>query len=158
MKKFLLVFAAIAALLTSCKKEEKPADSIVLKTGSEVTISAKTTSEAVKFISNASWTAVPDVSWIRISPATGEGSSLEQTINLAIQENETDVDRAAIITITAGKASVKVALTQEGVKPEPLPEVIKILAIGNSFSADAVEQELYPIFAAAGKKVIIGNL
>jgi len=35
---------------------------------------------------------------------------------------------------------------------------IRLLAIGNSFSADAVEQELYPLFEAAGKKVVIGNL
>ena len=39
-----------------------------------------------------------------------------------------------------------------------LPDVVKILAIGNSFSADAVEQELYGLFAAEGKDVIIGNL
>ncbi len=39
-----------------------------------------------------------------------------------------------------------------------LPDVIKILAIGNSFSADAVEQELYGLFEAAGQKVIIGDL
>ena len=32
-----------------------------------------------------------------------------------------------------------------------LPDVVKILAIGNSFSADAVEQELYGLFAAEGK-------
>ncbi len=44
-------------------------------------------------------------------------------------------------------------------KPDPgLPETIKILAIGNSFSADAVEQELYGLFEAEGQKVIIGNL
>lgn len=35
---------------------------------------------------------------------------------------------------------------------------IRILAIGNSFSADAVEQELEPLFTAAGKKVIIGDM
>lgn len=39
-----------------------------------------------------------------------------------------------------------------------LPEVIKILAIGNSFSADAVEQELYGLFAGINQKVIIGDL
>lgn len=37
-------------------------------------------------------------------------------------------------------------------------EVIKILAIGNSFSADAIEQELYGLFNAVGQKVIIGNM
>jgi len=47
-----------------------------------------------------------------------------------------------------------------GTEPEvpALPETVKILAIGNSFSADAVEQELYGLFEAAGQKVIIGNM
>jgi len=39
-----------------------------------------------------------------------------------------------------------------------LPETVRILAIGNSFSSDAVEQELYPLLAAAGQKAIIGNM
>lgn len=36
--------------------------------------------------------------------------------------------------------------------------VIKILAIGNSFSEDAVESHLYDLAKASGKTVIIGNL
>ena len=39
-----------------------------------------------------------------------------------------------------------------------LPETVKILAIGNSFSADAVEQELYGLFEAVGQKVVSGNM
>lgn len=35
---------------------------------------------------------------------------------------------------------------------------LKVLAIGNSFSEDAVEQNLYEIAAAAGKPIIIGNM
>ena len=35
---------------------------------------------------------------------------------------------------------------------------LKVLAIGNSFSEDAVEQNLYEIAAAAGKPLIIGNM
>ena len=37
-------------------------------------------------------------------------------------------------------------------------EPLKVLAIGNSFSEDAVEQNLYEIAAAAGKDIIIGNM
>lgn len=33
-----------------------------------------------------------------------------------------------------------------------------ILAIGNSFSTDAIEQNLYELFKAAGQEVVIGNL
>ena len=45
--------------------------------------------------------------------------------------------------------------------PEPhLPErkALRILAIGNSFSSDAVEQNLWDLFHAAGYTVAIGNL
>lgn len=35
---------------------------------------------------------------------------------------------------------------------------LKVLAIGNSFSEDAVENYLYELVEAAGKKIIIGNL
>lgn len=39
-----------------------------------------------------------------------------------------------------------------------LAATLRILAIGNSFSQDAVEQNLYEICAAAGQQVIIGNM
>lgn len=48
-----------------------------------------------------------------------------------------------------------------GQEPETPPVddgIVRILAIGNSFSQDAVEQYLYELFDAAGQKVIIGNL
>lgn len=41
---------------------------------------------------------------------------------------------------------------------EPEPEPLKILAIGNSFSQDAVEQYLWDMFNAIGEEVIIGNM
>lgn len=37
-------------------------------------------------------------------------------------------------------------------------KVIRILAVGNSFSEDAIEQNLYELAAAEGIKVVIGNL
>lgn len=37
-------------------------------------------------------------------------------------------------------------------------DTLRILAIGNSFSVDALEQHLYPIAAADGTTLIIGNL
>lgn len=44
-------------------------------------------------------------------------------------------------------------------QPQPsLPKELRILAIGNSFSSDAVEQNLWELFDAEGVEVIIGNL
>lgn len=43
------------------------------------------------------------------------------------------------------------------VDPEEPDNTIRILAIGNSFTVDAVEQYLYELFEAAGYNAIIGN-
>ena len=45
-----------------------------------------------------------------------------------------------------------------GVMEAQTDKVVRILAIGNSFSANAVEQHLHDIAAADGKDVIIGNM
>lgn len=37
-------------------------------------------------------------------------------------------------------------------------DTLHVLAIGNSFSVDALEQEMYPLAKSAGKPMIIGNL
>ncbi len=66
-------------------------------------------------------------------------------------------------TGTTGTDTGEIETPPAPVTPEWNPDTdgdgtIRLLAIGNSFSADAVEQELYPLFEAAGKKVVIGNL
>ncbi len=38
------------------------------------------------------------------------------------------------------------------------PDVLKVLAIGNSFSEDALENYLYDLAKAANKKIVIGNM
>ncbi|MDM1296559.1 DUF4886 domain-containing protein [Sphingobacterium sp. N143] len=49
--------------------------------------------------------------------------------------------------------------TRSYAQSEPLDDgVLKILAIGNSFSEDAIEQNLYDLAKAGKKKIIIGNL
>lgn len=49
------------------------------------------------------------------------------------------------------------SLTVQEVPPAE-PEPLRILAIGNSFSQDAVEQYLWNLFDEAGEEVIIGNM
>lgn len=45
-----------------------------------------------------------------------------------------------------------------GVRAAANSDTLRVLAIGNSFSQDAVEQYLYELADAAGKPIIIGNL
>ncbi|MDE5889654.1 MAG: DUF4886 domain-containing protein, partial [Bacteroidales bacterium] len=77
-----------------------------------------------------------------------------------------DGDRAELHALKGGRAVIIVYLEEcETVTARATVDVvyegdgtIRILAIGNSFSQDAVEQYLYELFQADGQKVIIGNM
>ena len=58
--------------------------------------------------------------------------------------------RIALTLIILFTAIVSASASEDG--------VLRILAIGNSFSEDALEQEFYPIAQAGGVKVIVGNM
>lgn len=57
---------------------------------------------------------------------------------------------SAILTVSAGQGD-------PGAR-RPLSPPVRILAVGNSFSEDAIDQYFHEICEAAGKRVIIGNL
>lgn len=61
----------------------------------------------------------------------------------------------AFVSSRAGKVVAECVIT---VVEEPDDGIVKILAIGNSFSDDAIEHYLYGLAEAAGHKVVIGNL
>ena len=53
---------------------------------------------------------------------------------------------------------IAILLTQFTFLISPASDTIRILCIGNSFSWDAVEQELAPLCEAGDQAIIIGNL
>ncbi len=53
--------------------------------------------------------------------------------------------------------AVNIAFGQQQTEEHASP-VLKVLAIGNSFSEDAIENYLYDLAKASGKEIIIGNL
>lgn len=96
------------------------------------------------------------------------GSSSKQfvwsVIDPTIATIEPIDNQSAVITgLKEGNTVVKVESSDKEIKYfsdllVSKDRVIKILAIGNSFSEDAVENYLYDFAKAAGYKVIIGNL
>lgn len=56
------------------------------------------------------------------------------------------------------KTMIAVMITVSAVSATAQEKVMKILAVGNSFSRDAVEQYLWDLADADGEKCIIGNL
>lgn len=108
----------------------------------------------VDVTANVPFTVAISDTWVTADPSnTAEGPSFKFTV----QANETIADRSATITFASDQYGVSKQLTvnQSGKKGDGS---IRILAIGNSFSDDAMEY-LYQILEQAGYTSIkLGNL
>lgn len=165
MKRLIFAMAALLSLsLVSCKKEEptgekdepKPIETTLTVSPKSLQFEAEAAAaQTVTVTCNAEWKATVNAAWVNLTPAN-DG----KTLKVEASANDKTEERSAAITVKAGDKSETIDVKQAAAAApveEPLPEVIKILAIGNSFSADAVEQELYGLFEAIGQKVIIGD-
>lgn len=162
MKKHILFLLAAmsAALFSSCTEKQEtnpvPSDkwllispsSASLYVGDEYVISPTFDSEETKTL-DFEWT-VSDPSVLSI-----------------VEDNNSSI---TVGGLKPGNATVKVECPGETKRlsrtvsftvlevPPAEPEPLRILAIGNSFSQDAVEQYLWNLFDEAGTEVIIGNM
>ena len=98
--------------------------------------------------SNIEWeSADPDIARIFVNPdktCTVTGVSLGETI-IRLTIKDQGFTQECLVTVTERK--------------EPVDDgIIRILAIGNSFSEDAIETYLYDLAKTDGKTVIIGNM
>ena len=162
-KNFLFFFMAIiAGILTACG--EKPVDnpvtsehwlvispsSVSMYAGDEYEITPKFSSEEAEAF---------DYSWTVTDP---------QVLGIVEDNNSSIIVEGlkpgtAVVKVECPGETKRLSATvsftvQEVPVVEPEPEPLKILAIGNSFSQDAVEQYLWDMFNAIGEEVIIGNM
>lgn len=104
---------------------------------------------SVSIDSNDELVVTTDAAWVTLS----DTKSVKE-YNFTVAKNDTGVDRQAIIKFTS-KADSKVSISDTLVqKPANLdPKAISILAIGNSFSQDAMEY-LNPMLKELGYETI----
>lgn len=80
------------------------------------------------------WQATSDQSWCTISPSSHNGSG---TLDINVQENSTETERVATITIKTEYKTGTVRVTQTGVNSD-----LKVLPESISVTAEASEKEL----------------
>lgn len=103
---------------------------------------------------NVTITPSSDVAWITVA----QTKAVEDHIfSITVAANDAYEEREGHVTFASAAGNAVITIKQEAAE-EPSDGIIRILAIGNSFSQDAVEQYLWNLFNAAGKKVIIGDL
>lgn len=111
MKRFFYLFASAALLLSACEKSEE-AGSITVSATS-LSFGSAADSKEFTLTANKSWTVQNSNDWITITPAGGN-SATEQTVTIAVSENN-DVTRSGEVTFNVGNdASATVKVSQEG--------------------------------------------
>lgn len=109
-----------AVLMASVSCEEKhPAPSISIEPTS-ISVPGEGGTYQVSITSNSSWSALHDVEYIEVSPASGEGDA---TVNITVGQNPlegTATSFNVVFTCTSGESTATATLTvnQEAAQPE----------------------------------------
>jgi hypothetical protein len=125
--------AAVSLLSTSCKKTIPTLTVTPTAVSIDVAGGAKTLSVA----SNVAWTATSSQSWLKISPAAGEG---EGAITVTAEANTGFDARTADVTVKTETLTETAKITQIGLTPtiSALPETVSATAEGGKFTIDVV--------------------
>ena len=140
MKKILSVVLALTLMmaLCACGGNNQPAEDNNPTTTTTTTAAATTTTEAV----------VEDTTTAPIDTTTEA-----QTTTVATETAAPTTSATKGVTATKAPTTTK-KVTTTTVTYAPVPESISILAVGNSFSVDAMRHHLYPMLQSAGYKNI----
>lgn len=110
MKRVLLIASVMLAALTlSCKKETPVEDAVTIKTN-DATVPVEGGVVSIAFNATAAWTAKSSQSWLTLSPSSGNAG--DATIKASVVKNETNDERIAEVTITAGTKSAVIKIAQ----------------------------------------------
>lgn len=121
--------------------------------GAAIRVNPRGSDIVVPVQSNDDVNVAPSVSWITSTGAVEDGFGLKIAVN-----DSGELREGSVVFSCASDASksVTVVVTQKAANTDPA--AISILAVGNSFSVDAMEN-LYPVLSRLGyNKIRLGNL
>ena len=113
LRLFLALMAVLAITFVSCQKQETSTspESVALITKPDAKgETAEAGARPVTIAATSNWSAVSDVDWITVSPASGP-KGLQEVI-LTYTENTTGAKRVGSVTFTSGTYSETFKLTQ----------------------------------------------
>ena len=137
LKHLLLGLFAVASTVACEELFEEPNFEL---TNEALEIEAQGGSKSFDIVSSQAWTATSDAEWLTVEPSSGEGSESAVTVKVSAEKNDTDKERTATVTVSAGKLTGTVAVTQAagtaedpGENPEgPKFEVTELYMLGGA--------------------------
>ncbi len=120
IKHLLLGMLAVAATVACDPVEPEVTPSLdVDKT--TVSVAAEAGQATFNVTTNQDWTASADADWVSLNPNNGKASDKAVAVKVTAEDNTTEAQRTATVTVKAGTLSKTVKVTQaaKGVTPEP---------------------------------------
>ena len=93
-----------------------------------VSVAAEAGQATFNVTTNQDWTASADADWVSVNPNNGKASDKAVAVKVTAEDNATEAERTATVTVKAGTLSKTVKVTQAakavtpGPGPEPEPE------------------------------------
>ncbi len=112
--------AMMAAL--ACKPEDVATTPKLDVDKTAVSVAAEAGQTAFNITANQDWTASSDADWVSVNPNNGKASANAMEVKVTAEDNVTEAERTATVTVKAGSLSKTVKVTQAAKTPAPEPE------------------------------------
>ena len=123
IKHLVVIFAAVAALLSGCAEKDPAPLSVRLNVSpAEIAFPTDGGTAVLTVECSSSWRASTDAGWVTVTPGGSTGSSTPVSVTVTAPANQ-DPERTATITISSNGESRTVTVTQEGYVDDGIPRV-----------------------------------
>ena len=125
----LISLALISACACSGSDSDEPAnnnqDVVINVSPDNIDVTNETTSTKISVSANADWSITSDASWCKCFPSGGLKNTPTE-ISLSIEANTEAIERQTVLTVSSGKTSKKITVTQT-----PSPSVMPSTGVLN---------------------------
>ena len=87
-----------------------------------VSVTAEAGQATFNVTTNQDWTASADADWVSVNPNNGKASDKAVAVKVTAEDNATEAERTATVTVKAGTLSKTVKVTQAAKTADPTPE------------------------------------
>lgn len=141
IKSLLFAFLAVVAL-AACKREEPVVEPVLEVSSAELKFAAVSDEKVIYITANNDWSVEADVNWISFNQESGTASEEKQMVKVYADDNKVQETRSGKITITSGKLTKTVNVTQAAAEPEPEPVPTELTISETTLAAGAEGAEL----------------
>ena len=113
---------AIAAAV-ACKPEDVVETPKLDVDKTAVSVTAEAGQATFNVTTNQDWTASADADWVSVNPNNGKASDKAVAVKVTAEDNATEAERTATVTVKAGSLSKTVKVTQAAKSATPEPPV-----------------------------------